>query len=42
MASLKACDESQLDSALQSLDTSGDGKISFSEFLNWLNWLPTN
>lgn len=42
MASLKACDESQLDSARQSLDTSGDGKISFPEFLNWLNWLPTN
>ena len=42
MASLNACDESQLDSARQSLDTSGDGKISFSEFLNWLNWLPRN
>ena len=33
-------DDSQLDSALQALDTSGDGKISFPEFLTWLNWLP--
>lgn len=42
MTSLNACDESQTDSALQALDTSGDGKISFPEFLAWLNWLPTN
>ena len=35
-------DDSQLDSALQALDTSGDGKISFPEFLTWLNWLPAN
>lgn len=34
------CDESQLDNALKSLDTSGDGQISFAEFLAWLNWLP--
>lgn len=26
--------------ALRQLDTSGDGKISFPEFLAWLNWLP--
>lgn len=28
------------DAALRALDTSGDGKISFPEFLAWLNWLP--
>ena len=36
------CDASQIDNALQALDTSGDGKISFPEFLAWLNWLPAN
>ncbi|XP_068682286.1 uncharacterized protein [Montipora foliosa] len=36
------CNDSQLDNALQILDTSGDGKISFAEFLAWLNWLPSN
>lgn len=33
-------DESQLDRALKSVDSSEDGKISFPEFLAWLNWLP--
>jgi len=43
MASLNAnYDDSQIDSALQALDKSGDGKISFPEFLAWLNWLPAN
>ncbi|XP_022782195.1 calcineurin subunit B-like [Stylophora pistillata] len=28
------------DAALRALDTTGDGKISFPEFLAWLNWLP--
>ena len=42
MTSLGCKDESQFDSALRSLDTSGDGKISFPEFLAWLNWLPPN
>lgn len=32
----------QIDSALTALDKSGDGIIAFSEFLAWLNWLPTN
>lgn len=40
MISLGHKDESQYDNAMKSLDTSGDGKISFSEFLAWLNWLP--
>ena len=34
-------DSSQNQSALQALDKTGDGKISFAEFLKWLNWLPT-
>lgn len=42
MRSLGYSDESQFDNAMRSLDTSGDGKISFTEFLAWLNWLPTN
>ncbi|XP_078352055.1 neo-calmodulin-like [Oculina patagonica] len=42
MTSLGNKDESTFDSALRSLDTSGDGKISFPEFLAWLNWLPAN
>ena len=36
------CDDSQLENALQTLDTSGDGQISFAEFLAWLNWIPSN
>lgn len=28
-------------SALRALDKNGDGKISFTEFLDWLKWLPT-
>lgn len=27
-------------SALRALDKNGDGKISFTEFLDWLKWLP--
>lgn len=42
MRSLGYSDETQFDSALRALDTSGDGKISFPEFLAWLNWLPAN
>lgn len=42
MKSLGHNDEAQYDSALKELDTSGDGKISFPEFLTWLNWLPAN
>lgn len=42
MRSLGYSDESQFDNAMRGLDTSGDGKISFTEFLAWLNWLPTN
>ena len=42
MRSLGHSDESQFDNALRALDTSGDGKISFPEFLAWLNWLPAN
>ena len=41
MRSLGESDESKFDDALRALDTSGDGKISFTEFLAWLNWLPT-
>ena len=42
MRSLGYSDESQFDDAMRALDTSGDGKISFPEFLTWLNWLPAN
>ena len=42
MRSLGYSDESQFDNAMRALDTSGDGKISFPEFLAWLNWLPVN
>ena len=42
MKSLGYSDESQFDGAMRALDTSGDGKISFPEFLAWLNWLPAN
>ena len=27
-------------SAKEQLDTDGNGKISFPEFLKWLNWVP--
>ena len=29
-----------VDSALQVLDCDGNGKISFLEYLKWLNWVP--
>ena len=29
-----------MDDALAALDKNGDGKISFHEFLAWLNWVP--
>lgn len=31
-----------LESALQVLDKDGNGKISFPEFLKWLNWVPSD
>lgn len=34
--------EDQIPGALASLDSSGDGKIQFDEFLKWLNWLPAD
>ena len=42
MRALGYSDESRFDDAMRALDTSGDGKISFPEFLAWLNWLPPN
>ncbi|XP_068682330.1 calmodulin-like protein 3 [Montipora capricornis] len=42
MISLNVTDDKQIDDALEALDTGGDGKISFMEFLAWLNWLPAN
>lgn len=42
MRSLGYSDESKFDNSMGALDTSGDGKISFPEFLAWLNWLPAN
>jgi calcium-binding protein CML len=30
-----------MESALKTLDKDGNNKISFSEFLQWLNWIPT-
>lgn len=40
MMSLNVSDDEKVDNALQALDKGGDGKISFTEFLAWLNWLP--
>ena len=40
MISVGVVDESRFESCLRALDTSGDGKISFTEFLDWLKWLP--
>ena len=40
MMSLNVSDDEKVDNALQTLDKGGDGKISFTEFLAWLNWLP--
>ena len=34
------CPKDKIPDALTTLDTDGDGKISFPEFLKWLNWLP--
>lgn len=34
------CPKDKIPEALKSLDSDGDGKISFPEFLTWLNWLP--
>ena len=34
------CPRDKIPEALKSLDRNGDGKISFPEFLRWLNWLP--
>ena len=34
------CPRDKIPEALKSLDRDGDGKISFPEFLRWLNWLP--
>lgn len=31
-----------LESALEVLDKDGNGKISFPEFLKWLNWIPND
>lgn len=31
-----------LDDAMQELDEDGNGRISFPEFLKWLNWVPMN
>ena len=31
--------EGKIDDAMASLDKDGDGKISFTEFLAWLNWV---
>ena len=33
-------DVGSVETAFQQLDT--DGKISFQEFLRWLNWLPVD
>ncbi|XP_022104102.1 calmodulin-like protein isoform X2 [Acanthaster planci] len=30
----------QLDAGLKAIDKGGDGTVSFSEFLDYLNWLP--
>ena len=35
-------DPSSVETAFQQLDTDGNGKISFQEFLRWLNWLPVD
>merc|ERR1712142_1150131 len=29
-----------VDSAMEQLDTDHNGKVSFQEFLTWLNWIP--
>ena len=42
MISLNVSDDEKVDNALLTLDKGGDGKISFTEFLAWLNWLPAN
>ena len=42
MMSLNVSDDEKVDNALLTLDKGGDGKISFTEFLAWLNWLPAN
>ena len=34
--------EQNLDGALKELDRDGNGRISFQEFLRWLNWIPMN
>ena len=34
------CPKDKIPGALKALDQDGDGKISFPEFLKWLNWLP--
>ena len=34
------CPKDKIPAALKSLDSDGDGKISFPEFLKWLNWIP--
>ena len=37
---MKSCNYSgSIDDALATLDKNGDGKISFTEFLAWLNWV---
>lgn len=36
------CPQEKVPGALKALDQDGDGKISFPEFLKWLNWIPTD
>merc|ERR1712183_551540 len=31
-----------VDDAMMQLDTDQDGKVSFQEFLKWLNWIPAH